>query len=353
MTAFKPERVLLVRLDRIGDLVMTMPVDQVLGAAWVQWWVPKGLGFVASNAKPRRRAKEISRNIGVKGFFELLGEIRNENYDAAVVFHAPWWVSLLLWLAGVPLRIGVKSQWHSFLFLNRAVRQKRSRAEASELEYNFRLLEEGLNTPVGTLTRANLRLETELKSDAKKQLLFKHGLSWGAYFVVHPGMGGSALNWPTSYYAELIAKLSNVAPVAITGTATDEKFLAPLKETLKDDSSVVWMDGKLTGSELIAVLSGAVHVYAPSTGVLHLAASTGRPTVGIYSPVRVQHPKRWGPQGSAVATLIPKVECPGQMFCLGTECKHFDCMKTVTPQMAFDSLTGLASETGPPPPARW
>jgi ADP-heptose:LPS heptosyltransferase len=315
-------------MDRIGDLVLTLPVDQALPDAHVDWWIPKGLSFVTDHAFPRRQAREQGREITFQEFRELLAMVREKRYEAAVIFQAPWWVSCLLWLARIPIRVGVKSKWHSFLFLNRAVRQKRSRSEASELEYNFRLAEAGLKKD---LARHSLRLNA-----SSREILNKFGLS--QYFVVHPGMGGSALNWPTHHYESLIRALVERAEVVITGTKADEPYVQPLRDRLKDESRIKWLDQKLSGPELISVLAGARAIFAPSTGVLHLAASTGQRTVGVFSPVRVQQPKRWGPQGTNTATVMPQVQCPGELSCLGPACEKFNCMERITPSEALEKM---------------
>ncbi len=337
-------RILLIRMDRIGDLILTLPVDRFAGEADVTWWITTGLGFIARAARPPRRFKELPRRIGVSEFFRLLLETRRQKFDAAVVFHAPWWVSLLLWLARIPVRGGVKSQWHSYLFLNQAIRQKRSRAETSELEYNFGLVEKIFGHGNDRLKRKPLSLGPT-NDDEVRRVLERHGLNRGEYFVVHPGMGGSALNWPIEYYAAVIQSLSTKAPVVITGTAADEPYLTPLRQTLASFEGahpVVWLDQKLNGTELIAVLSGARAILAPSTGVLHIAASTGRPTYGIFSPVRVQHPLRWGPQGAATKVFLPEVQaCPGEMNCLGETCARYDCMKTLAPETVSSELLRL------------
>jgi ADP-heptose:LPS heptosyltransferase len=326
-------RALFVRLDRIGDLVLTLPVEEAFPGAEVDWWIPPGLSFVTLSAQPPRRAREVAREFGWTEFAGLIREIRRRKYDLAVVFHAPWWVGLALWLARVPVRVGVRSQWHSFLFFNRGVRQKRSRAEHSELEYNYRLIESGLGLPIGALPRNSLRLAA-----GTTDVLNKFRLQSLSYTVVHPGMGGSALNWPSEKYVELIKSLSDFGTVAITGTPSDEPFLKPLRERLSDQTHVIWLDGKLKGDELITVLSQARAIVAPSTGVLHLAASTGRPTIGIFSPVRVQHPRRWGPQGAKTGVVLPQVDCPGELTCLGPQCPHYNCMEAITPQSVLESL---------------
>lgn len=343
MTQTKPlRRILLVRMDRIGDLILTLPVDRFARDADVTWWITSGLGFIANSACPPRKAKELPRRIKVSEFLRLLLETRRQKFDAAIVFHAPWWVSFLLWLARVPLRAGVKSQWHSYLFLNRAIRQKRSRAEFSEFEYNFKLVEKILHLEGGTLKREPLCLNPA-NDELVQVTLDKHGLKRAEFFVVHPGMGGSALNWPIEHYATVIQRLSSKAPVVITGTASDEPYLAPLRELLGSSPAnacpIVWLDKKLSGPELIAVLSAARAVLAPSTGVLHVAASTGRPTFGIYSPVRVQHPRRWGPQGVNAKAFLPDVtNCPGEMNCLGESCPQFGCMKTLAPETVLNEV---------------
>ena len=332
MSAFQNKRLLFIRLDRIGDLVLTLPVDSAVAGADVDWWVPQRLGFVPMLAQPRRKAREVSRQISWSGFFALVDEVRAADYDAAVVFHAPWWVSFLLLLARVPIRAGVRSQWHSYLFLNRAVRQKRSLAEFSELEYAYRLVERVFG--IQHAKRLSLKLHG-VEAAARASLLSQIQLDDRGYYVVHPGMGGSALNWPTAHYATLIRELAREAPVVITGTEADEPYLAPLRELLSEERNVVCLEGRLGGPELVTILDGARAIFAPSTGVLHLAASTGRPTIGLFSPVRVQHPKRWGPQGDRVVSLVPDVVCPGERKCLGAICPHYDCMVRITPEQVL------------------
>ena len=336
----KDLRLLLVRLDRIGDLVLSLPVDESFNREFVRWWIPKGLGFVTENAQPPRKAFELSRKISFGEFFKLLSVTRKAQFDAAIIFHAPWWAGLLITLAGIPLRIGVQSQWHSFLFFNRGIRQKRSQADRSELEYNFQLAEMGLGQ---RLQRTTLKL-TQIVPGETPKVLTEYNLEEGRYAVVHPGMGGSALNWPTAHYETLIRRLLKSSKVVITGTQADEAYLAPLRESLAGTVNLVWLDKILQGPELLQVLASARTVTAPSTGVVHLAASTGVPTLGLFSPVRVQRPERWGPQGPFTKTVMPQVDCPGQMNCIGKTCPHYFCMDKISPDEVFNDLSALAQQ---------
>jgi len=57
--------------------------------------------------------------------------------------------------------------------------------------------------------------------------------------------------------------------------------------------------------ELVSILAESKKVIAPSTGVAHIAASAGAEVHGIYSPVRVHHPRRWAPRGPHVTVYLP------------------------------------------------
>lgn len=338
------KHLLFVRMDRIGDLILTLPVDQLpyLQDSKVDWIITKGLAPFAESAVPPRKFSEASREFSVGTFFSFFRSVRAGNYDGAVVFHAPWWVSAALWLARVPVRVGPKSQWHSFLFLNRTLRQKRSEAKFHEFEYNHRLVLEGL----GQSNLAAPLRPLQLTASQGDKTLHAYGLTNRQYFVVHPGMGGSARNWPAEFYVEWIRRMSAESQVVVTGTPGDAAWLEPIRAALSHAPSVIWLDGKLSTKDWLAVLGGAKAVLAPSTGTIHAAASLGVPTLGIYSPVKVQAPRRWAPLGNFAKALVPQVDCPGHFECLGEKCEYYDCMKRLTPDQVVGEIRRLVSEAG-------
>lgn len=291
----------LFRTDKIGDTVVTLPLDQVaaeLGADRARWFLQPSTLFLAENAEPRRQARALPK------FRELLRLARAEKPTVAIVFHAAWWVSLALWLARVPVRAGRLSQWHSFLFFNRGVRQKRSLSEKHETEYGRELVAAAL-APAPVSPSAPF---LKLTASSRSPVFEKWHLQPGAYYVVHPGMTGSAKNWPQRSYVTLIEKLAERHPVVITGTAADAPYIGEVEGALKTHPRVRWSVGALAMPELLLILSRAKGLLAPSTGVLHLAASLGVPSVGLYSPTLAQHPRRWAARGPEVAIVLPDGE---------------------------------------------
>lgn len=292
-------KAVLVRMDKLGDLVLSLPVDQspALASFEVHWLVSAGTGFIATHASPSRIRFEAQKEFSVTELRRVVRWLKSINPEVAIVLYAPWWIGLALTLAGIKTRVGRQSQWHSFLFFNQGIRQSRRHGDQHETDLNLELVEKGLGAPPSPHSLFPLRLE------APPITFSALGLSPLNYLVVHPGMAGSALNWPTGHYNELIRYLVQRLPVVVTGTRSDQPNLAPLKTQLGELPAVHWLDDQLNSSDLLGVLAGARAVIAPSTGVLHLAAALGTPAVGLYSPIAVQRPTRWGARGLRVRNL--------------------------------------------------
>lgn len=330
-------KAVLIRLDKIGDLISTLPVDEIelFKDHEIHWVIAQGLGFIPQNAVPKRNFIELNPKKKWASFKKLIQFLEEKEPEIAISFQAPWWVSLALWVAHVPLRVGSLSQWHSLLFLNAGLRQKRSLARQHESDYNADLVYHAWNK-----VRSPEQIAPILKLKAPTEIsLAPWNLQSKKYIVVHPGMAGSALNWKTESYLELIEKLKQKNLILITGTPADEPWLQQIKIRFKDDPQVLILQNKLSAPELLRVLAEALFVIAPSTGVLHLAASLGVPCAGIYSPIQVQHPTRWKARGSSnVSIFVPPVPCPARFHCLGSKCTYYYCMDQITVSQVLNSV---------------
>lgn len=320
------KRILFIRLDKIGDLVCTMPADEVFDNAYEKVWVlAKGMGEIAKAAIPPRNYIELDKNNWKESSQKFAKFLKAERPDIAISFQAPWWIHYQLWRHRIAQRFGVQSQWHSFLFLNHGFRQKRSRSDKHEFQYNLELAHQALKTNRDSISSKEPILKLKAPS-----------MEWPRpstvkYIVVHPGMAGSALNWKQSQYIDWMEHFLNERPfdIYISGTAADEAYLDQIKLHFQNHPRVQILQSKLNFQQMLAMLESAEFVLAPSTGVAHLAASLGVPVKAIFSPVRVQSPLRWQPRGKNVQIFLPQVGCPAAFRCLGEACLYYNCMDQV------------------------
>ncbi|MGV0834438.1 glycosyltransferase family 9 protein [Mycolicibacterium thermoresistibile] len=113
--------------------------------------------------------------------------------------------------------------------------------------------------------------------------------------VVHPGAAAPARRWPADRFAAVAAALQHAGhDVVVTGSAAEAELAAAVaaRAGLSESASLA---GKLTVSELVALISDCRLVVCGDTGVGHLATATGTASVLLFGPTP---PQRWGPRGT-------------------------------------------------------
>jgi len=320
-------RILVTRMDRLGDVLLALPVIERLRAQF-----PEGrIDFlcrpeIGEAISPYLEAKDV-------GLVASDGVLREKKYDAALYLFAPLTLVVQGLRAGIRLRVGSYSKPLSFILFNGGTRQHRSCSEKNEAEYNLELagvLAARLGSAgIGFLPAPVEIPPTQQSVSEASKALSRLGLGSGDPFLVcHPGMGGSALNLSATNYTMLLdlIRARFQFPVVLTrGPAVRDSQLVDQITAIRRDYLVL---DRVSLPGLREVFRKTRLVIAPSTGPLHLAHYVGARTIGIYSPVRSQRAQRWAPWGGtgASSVLYPVVECPGERDCLGSRCVEFSCM---------------------------
>lgn len=341
-------RVLLVRNDRLGDLVLTTPAITALRQA-----LPGArIDLLCSGyAEPLvRRNPHLNNILTDRGAHddsdldELVREVRSRDYDSAVVFVHSRKNARLVSKAGIPLRVGPWVRLWDPLRFNRPVRQRRSRGEKNEAGYNLDLLAP-LGVVAAELPPPLVLPGADALGEAERFLEELTGVSPGTPLVgVHPGMGGSAFNWPEHRWRELIDILCEREglKVLLTGSESERGLIERLVAGLPSGRA---HPATGLGLELfIGVLARLSALAAPSTGPLHIASALGVPVAGIYSPLRAHHPRRWGPIGPGARTFLPPVDCVRELRCGEGRCGDNPCMSLIDPGEVADFLFAVVEK---------
>ena len=273
-----------------------------------------------------------------RGFREATAAIRAGDFGAAIVVHPDLIDTLAVWWAGVKVRAGNAYRGYAVMY-NRRVKFHRSPSDRHEIEYNLKYLEGvGLPVPAGVpAPRIEVAAEDRARAAA---LLEERGVAADGYAVVHPGSGGSSLNWSPERYRVLAAELARGSglSVVVTGSTAEQETAAFVAGGGPGRTSVA---GETDLAALVGLLAGARIFVSGNTGPMHLAAAVGTPTVSLFSPLRSGSPKRWGPVGNRSEIIIPAgrscVKCPGE------SCPDYNCMEAVTVEEVLAAARRVAA----------
>jgi heptosyltransferase-2 len=320
----RPERILIIRTDRIGDAVLATPLVRAVRASFPNAFVavmtrPYASAVFAGNP----RLDEIitddpyGRDRGTRGMLRQARRLRTYRFDTALLLLPTSRLAWMLFLAGIPRRIGVGSKIYERLTFMRTVSREGYVPLRHEADYCL-----DLGRAVGVVDRG-LATEIFLGEEEKLaglRLLEDAGSapgSGGARLVgIHPGSGRSSPNWRPERYADLAGKLLERGHfrIVLTGSAGEAEY-SKLFEGFPP-GRVVDLVGKLELRELFAVIHHLDVLVSASTGPMHAAAALGVPTVSLFCPLPACSPELWGPRGNRSITILPAAEfcrgsCPG------------------------------------------
>lgn len=336
------QRILVIRLDLLGDAVFSLPAVQAMveafPAAQVDLLVLPYAAPLLRATPGVRRVIELDINAyrAAKGMRQIRTLIRTirwlraERYDLAFSL-SRWMGGLFAAMSGARLRAGpaAETYWGCY---NLPLRGRRYASGQHEVDLCLNLVEQVVGA--GSPPERTPALVAPRLSGGRPAVA-------SPYIVALPGASnGSAKRWPGQYWGELATLLGEAGlNVVFCGAAADRALVTGLPE----DDHVVNLIGGTSVDELADVLAGSVAVVAGDTGPLHVAAALGRPVIGIYGPT---DPVNTGPRGREVRVLRAGLPCSPCYDLRGpAECKLPDrsvaCMWSIKPPAVASAVCAL------------
>ncbi len=338
-------RILVTRTDRIGDLLLSTPVFSALRHHYPDCHIAVLVsGYASEVVEGHPAVDEVLRQPETEGrsflarLNNLTATLRHHRFDALVVLHPTWLVALAGFLAGIRIRVGSGYRAYSVLF-NKKIRQHRKDVKRHEVAYNLNMLEALGAKRTSEMPAIHLN-EADHRDVA--DWLDRTGIQCQAPLIVlHPGSGGSARDWPIGHFAELADRLvsEQLGTVIITGGPQEEGVVSAVRGKMANTAHT--MVGAMSIKQMGALLSRSSLCVANSTGPMHLSAAVGTPTIGLFCPVKVCSPVRWGPYGEGHKTLQPDV--PACDTCIGEACEYHDCMNLISVESVLEAAKDILS----------
>ena len=302
-----PRHVLVLRLERIGDLLMTLGALQSLRATWPQARIRLVVG--SWNADVARQlpwvdsvealdAPWLSRQSGAASLGALVRHAqgwRRERFDLALNLEGDIRSNLLLALSGASRRVGFAMAGGGSLLTDvvsydpRAHTDENTRrvVRAAAARFGATAVEPPPSWPRFSLPAAAV--------ERAGGLLGEGGTGAARTLIgLHAGGGRAIKQWHPSRFGEAAGRIAQAAGAAIvlTGTDQDRPLVEQARAAIPAGVDVVDLCGPLDLLTLAAVLSRLSLYVTGDTGPMHLAAAMGTPVVGIFG---ISDPARYSP----------------------------------------------------------
>lgn len=351
----RARRVLAVRLDTVGDLLMTTPALASLRAALPGAHITllcsrAGAALVphldmvdaAIEADvPWVRHPGVADQAAQPGLAEqaLLERLRAERFDAAILFTSSTQSALpaaaLMRLAGIP-RTLAHCRENPYALLSDWVPE--TDRVCGQMRHEVRRqLDLLLQIAVPPSTeRLRFRLREQDRAQAADRLRHAGRVPGRPYVLLHPGATAASRRWPAESFGLVARQLATRTDhqVVLCGAALDAPWVLAAAAVAGEGCTAIPDIGTL--GELGALIDGAALLIGNNSAPSHLAAALGTPVVCLYALTNPQHM----PWRAASAVLCHDVPC---RWCLKSVCPQADhgCLRHIPPERVVQAALRL------------
>ncbi|MEA2364263.1 MAG: hypothetical protein QOD71_3408 [Thermoleophilaceae bacterium] len=344
--------VLAVRLDTLGDVLMTGPALRALRAA-----APgRRLTLLTSppGAAVARLMPEVDETIvydapwmkrergaGSAPDEQLLASLRERSFDAAVIFtvytQSPLPAALMCHLAGVPRRAAHCRENPYALLTDWLPEPEPEDIQRHEVRRQLDLAG-SLGAPAPD---APLRVEVpDVARAGVRAMLAEAGVE-RPWAVVHPGATAPSRRYPPELWGRACRALAedHGLRLVFTGDPAEAEVATRVRALAGEPGPS--LAGRLSVDELAALIEAAPLLMAGNTGPVHLAAAVGTPVVDLYALTNPQHTP-WMVPSRVLSNDVP---C---RWCYRSVCPegHHLCLRGVAPERLVAAALELLAERG-------
>lgn len=299
-------RILCVRLDNLGDVLMTTPAFQALKTTWPNCQLTlltSSAGAAIAEYIPeiddiiRFDAPWVSNDTRNQ-LLPMAARLKTHAFDAAILFTVQSQSSLpaasLCYLADIPRVLGYCRENPYQLLTDWVPDQEVLMATRHEVERQLDLVQ-----TIGCQTMEKQLSLTIPAADRQyvRNLLAARGLDLDhPWLVLHPGVSETKRRYPANEFAQALSRLRQESgyQLVLTGSRDEEPLAAQIQQQIQphsdeDGESIINLAGQLTIGQLIGLLAEAPLLIANNTGPVHIAAAVGTPVVVLYAKTNPQH----------------------------------------------------------------
>ena len=332
-------KILIIGPAWIGDMVLSQGLYQRLKRHTPDAEIHVG----APNwSKPLlSRMPEVSQTIGLPfkhgelrlvNRYQIGKHLRSQQYQQAIVLPRSLKSALIPWSAAIPIRTGYRGEMR-YGFLN-DVRRLDQQVLPRAID-RFVYLGQSRGSAPQPATEVPALV---ISADKRQQYIEKHKLRVEKPIVslLPEAAFGPSKQWPAAYFAELAQQyIQRGFQVWIFGSQT--VISQSIIQQIADQDEVVDLCGKTTLEDVIDLLPLSAVVVGNDSGLMHIAAATGCPVVGIYGATLPQYTP---PLATQSKIMYQNIWCSP---CWQRTCRyqHYHCLTKIKPDMIVSAADDL------------
>jgi heptosyltransferase-2 len=335
--------ILMIRLDRIGDVVLSTPAIKAVRDAYPESHIAfmarpyaedvvKGNPYLDEVITYDKSGKEK----GLFGNMRLIAGLSKKKFDLAIILHPTLRAHLVTYLAFIPERIGYDKKG-GFLLTGKIPHIKQFGLK-HEIDYTLDLLRYIGIEPKERSLYMPVKPESELRV---KGIFSANGIKDGdAVLTINPGASCPSKRWAPESFAMVADGLAEKygMKVCVISGKEDKPFADSMVHSMK--KKAVNLSGMTTVADVASVLRSSKLFISNDSGPVHIACAVGTPVVAIFGRSdRGLSPERWGPSGRGDIALHKDAGCDS---CMAHNCvQGFKCLQAVTVGEVFIAASNL------------
>ena len=345
------QHLLAVRLDALGDVLMTTPALRALKAqrrgrrltllaspagAEVAALVPEIDDVIVYDAP---WVKATAPRADSAADHAMLTELRRAGFDGAVIFTVysqnPLPAATWCFLADIPLRLAHCHENPYQLLTDWIIDPEPARLVRHEVQRQLDLVR------ANGATTADERLSLRVPIAARRRIaarLAELGLDRRRWVLLHPGATAASRRYPPERFGGAARGIAQAAgcTIVVTGADAERALVEALVHALNGDAHAFV---GLPLAEFAALVEAAPLLISNNSGPVHIAAAVGTPVVDLYALTNPQHT----PWAVPHRVLFHDVPCK---YCYKSVCPegHGNCLTLVEPGEIVDAALSLLAD---------
>ncbi|HEX5159983.1 MAG TPA: lipopolysaccharide heptosyltransferase II [Ktedonobacterales bacterium] len=341
-------RILVVRVDLLGDTVLTTPAIAALRRGYpkaqIDILVQESTASVLAGERDIAHVITYNPQVlrqkgGWRSALQLLVRLRRARYDIAVSVSGDI-SSILTRLSGARRTVGYGGEAYPYM-LTDPVAGRRYAVAQHETRYVLALAEAAGGILEEEYARPRLHVLPKERQEMTAMLRLARARfgRTGPIVAMHAGArNGQAKRWPTRHFAALADQLAEEldALVVVTGAPNEAPLAREIARTAR--YPLLNISGKTTLPQLIAILAESDVLVTGDSGPMHIACAVETPVVVMHGPT---DPALSGPSAPDAIILRHKLWCAPCYDASSTaECRFGNpiCMKAIAPRMVFAAV---------------